>query len=116
MREKLLQLLNEKEFVSGEHIAKELGVSRTAIWKQIKSLQSLGYKIESVKNKGYRILSRPDIPIPEEITFDLSTNIIGREVFYFKTISSTNKYAKQLLIMYRYYQNRQSGSMLVHWQ
>jgi len=96
MREKLLQLLNEKEFVSGEHIAKESGVSRTAIWKQIKSLQSLGYKIESVKNKGYRILSRPDIPIPEEITFDLGTNIIGREVFYFKTISSTNKYAKQL--------------------
>jgi len=96
MREKLLQLLNETEFVSGEHIAKELGVSRTAIWKQIKSLQSLGYKIESVKNKGYRILSRPDIPIPEEITFDLGTNIIGREVFYFKTISSTNNYAKQL--------------------
>lgn len=97
MREKLLDLLDEKKYISGEQIAKKLEVSRTAIWKQIKKLRELGYKIESIKNKGYRLISRPDIPIEEEIKHGLKTKIVGRKIHYFKTLSSTNQYAKQLV-------------------
>jgi BirA family biotin operon repressor/biotin-[acetyl-CoA-carboxylase] ligase len=96
MRIKILDLLTEEKFVSGESLAKKLNVSRTAIWKQIKILQKYGYKIETVKNKGYRLISRPDIPIFEEITEGLNTTIIGKKIFYFKTIDSTNIYAKKL--------------------
>ena len=96
MREKLLELLKKDCFVSGEHLAKELGVSRTAIWKQIKILRDVGYEIQSVKNKGYKLISRPDIPIPEEVSIGLNTKIIGRKIHYFKSISSTNLYAKKL--------------------
>ena len=97
MRKKILELLDEKKFVSGEILAKKLNVSRTAIWKQIKILQKYGYQIESVKNKGYRLVSRPDIPIFEEVTDGLNTKIIGKNIFYFKTIDSTNIYAKKLV-------------------
>ena len=97
MKNKLLSLLNNGSLISGELLAEQLKVSRTAVWKQINSLRDLGYEIESIKNKGYRLKSRPDIPIPEEITIDLNTKIIGREVYYFKEISSTNLYAKQLV-------------------
>jgi len=97
MRIKILESLNEGNFVSGETLAKKLNVSRTAIWKQIKILQKFGYRIESVKNKGYRLISRPDVPIFEEITEGLNTKIIGKKIFYFKTIDSTNIYAKKLV-------------------
>jgi len=97
MRREILHLLDEQNFVSGELLAKKLGVSRTAIWKQIKVLQNLGYEIESVRNRGYRLVSRPDIPLSEEISADLNTNIIGKNVVYFETIDSTNSYGKKLV-------------------
>jgi len=95
MRDKILLLL-KNDFISGEKLAKTLGVSRTAVWKQINSLKKSGYKIESIKNKGYRLISRPDTPLPEEINAGLSTKIIGKNVYYFEKISSTNFFAKEL--------------------
>ena len=97
MKEKILELLNEKDFVSGEHLAKKLGVSRTAVWKQINNLKKIGYKIESVKNKGYRLSSTPDIPIETELKKGLKTKIIGQKTFYFPEIESTNQYAKKIV-------------------
>ena len=51
----LLPLLADGEFRSGQDLATALGVSRTAIWKQLNKLQALGLAIESVKGRGYRI-------------------------------------------------------------
>ncbi|HEC82011.1 MAG TPA: biotin--[acetyl-CoA-carboxylase] ligase [Thermoplasmatales archaeon] len=97
MRKKLLELLSRNGFMSGEKIAEQLGVSRTAVWKQINTLKEMGYKITSVKNKGYHLESRPDIPYPEEVCPKLNTKIIGKNLYYFKTLSSTNLYAKELI-------------------
>ena len=97
MRVEILRLLGDGGFVSGEYIAEHLGVSRTAVWKQIKSLQNMGYDIESVKNKGYRLVSRPDIPIAEEVTLELDTQVIGKDIYYFKSLASTNLFAKKLV-------------------
>jgi len=97
MRQKLLRLLNNGDFISGEILAKKLNVSRTAVWKQINNLGKIGYKFESVKNKGYRLVSKPDKPIPEEITPYLDTRIIGREFHYFEKVGSTNTKAKELI-------------------
>lgn len=96
MRDKILSLLNNHGFVSGEKIAEQLGLSRTAVWKQIETLRGMGYRIISVKNKGYSLVYRPDIPYPEEILPDLNTKIIGRKLCYFKTLSSTNLFAREL--------------------
>jgi len=93
---KILQLLSDGAFISSETVANNLNITQDSISKKIKSLQKLGYKIEYVKNKGYRLISNPDMLIPEEIATGLNTDIIGKDVFYFKSISSTNIYAKQL--------------------
>ena len=93
---KILQLLSDGAFISSETVANNLNITQDSISKKIKSLQKLGYKIEYVKNKGYRLISNPDILIPGEIATGLNTDIIGKDVFYFKSISSTNIYAKQL--------------------
>ena len=97
MREKILNLLKTDDHISGEKIAEILNVSRTAVWKQINSLKKDGYEIDSIKNKGYRLLSRPDIPFSEEISKNLCTEIIGNTIIYFPEISSTNLHAKKLI-------------------
>ncbi len=57
-RLRLLALLADGEFRSGEKLAKRLRVSRGGIWKLIHTLQDLGIEIESVARQGYR-LPRP---------------------------------------------------------
>ncbi len=96
MNDKIFGLLKKDTFVSGEILAKNLGISRTAIWKQIKSLKDVGYEIESVKNKGYRLISKPDVPLPEEIKYGLETKVIGTDIVYFRKINSTNLYCKNI--------------------
>ena len=44
---------NKSVFLSGEEIARRLGVSRNAVWKAIKALQAGGYPIQAVQNRGY---------------------------------------------------------------
>ena len=51
----LLQILADGEFHSGESLGEMLGVSRTAVWKQLKKLDALGLDCHSVKGRGYRL-------------------------------------------------------------
>jgi BirA family biotin operon repressor/biotin-[acetyl-CoA-carboxylase] ligase len=52
----LLPLLADGEFRSGQDLADALGVSRTAVWKQVNKLaMETGLVIDSVKGRGYRI-------------------------------------------------------------
>ena len=56
-KERLLQFLEQHsgEFTSGEALAQQLQVSRTAIWKAINALRASGYKIQATQNRGYRL-------------------------------------------------------------
>ena len=51
----LLPLLADGEFHSGEEFAQALGVSRTAVWKQLQRLTELGLELEAIRGRGYRI-------------------------------------------------------------
>lgn len=74
MKAKVLKALREsEEFLSGQQLCSRLGVSRTAVWKVITQLKEEGYQIESVRNKGYRLLSAPDIYSESEIKSRLRT-------------------------------------------
>lgn len=53
--EKVVRLLNDGCFHSGEVLGSALGISRAAIWKQLQALTALGLQIDSVKGKGYRL-------------------------------------------------------------
>ena len=65
--EKIFDILSQaNDYVNGEKIAQELGISRTSIWKAIQKLEKEGIQIESVKNRGYR-LTAGDLLIPDWI-------------------------------------------------
>lgn len=92
----LTTLKNASGFVSGEELAASCGVSRAAVWKAIRSLESEGWKIEAVQNRGYRLLSQPDVIDRNRIVeklHELGCNV--KNVFAFATIDSTNSEAKR---------------------
>lgn len=99
MKEKILDLLlkNRFRFLSGEEISKVLGVTRTAIWKQINGLREDGYKIESVKRQGYRLTELPDNLCAEEIRLRLQSDFI-RDIYVLAETASTNEVAKKKAI------------------
>lgn len=96
--DKIVRLLksHQSEFLSGEELSKSLGLSRAAIWKNIKKLQSLGYKIKSKQKSGYRLVAKTNLMLPWEISDGLQTEIIGRKIYYFNTIDSTQNFALKL--------------------
>ena len=59
-------LATEKDYVSGEKIAERLNLSRTSVWKAIQRLQQEGLEIDSIKNRGYKLLYG-DLILPQEI-------------------------------------------------
>ncbi|MBS5302898.1 MAG: biotin--[acetyl-CoA-carboxylase] ligase [Clostridia bacterium] len=96
MKEEILDILKSADgYISGERISEMLNVSRTAIWKHIKSLRESGYKIESVTNKGYRLISSPDIITESGIKSGLTTDFIGHSLFIYDETDTTNNRAKE---------------------
>lgn len=51
----LLAVLADGQFHSGDELGEMLGVSRTAVWKQLKKIEALDLPLVSVKGKGYCI-------------------------------------------------------------
>lgn len=97
MEEKILkELKNAQDYISGEGLSSNLMISRSAIWKHIKNLKAKGYIIEGISNKGYKLISTPDLLNSNEISELLTTAQLGRNIIHFDTIDSTNKKAKEL--------------------
>lgn len=91
IKEKILStLINAKgEPVSGQKLADELHISRTMIWKHLKSIEEDGYVIEAIKKKGYILQSIPDLVTPEQILPKLNTKQLGRNIDYYTSCTST---------------------------
>lgn len=97
MKARILTILsNSNGYVSGQQLCEQLGVSRTAVWKVINRLKEEGYLIDSVSNKGYRLLSQPDVVTKEAILSKIQTKYMGKNVFSYDEVTSTNTIAKQL--------------------
>lgn len=92
----LAALRSAKGHISGQELCERLGVSRTAVWKEMKKLKAEGYRIEAVSNKGYRLIGAPDILSAEEIASFCKTSWTGKEVAYYDVTDSTNIQAKRL--------------------
>lgn len=54
----LMRLLSDGEVHSGEQLGETLGISRAAVWKQLKKLEALGVELVAVKGRGYRLARR----------------------------------------------------------
>ncbi|OAB46883.1 bifunctional biotin--[acetyl-CoA-carboxylase] synthetase/biotin operon repressor [Paenibacillus antarcticus] len=95
--ETLLNILLEDPngFVSGEEMSRRLSISRTAVWKQINKLRTLGYEFEAVSNKGYRILIKPDNLDKLTLNNALNTVMMGSVLEIIKSTVSTQEEARQ---------------------
>lgn len=96
MKTEVLRMLKETDgYVSGQELCEQFHVSRTAVWKVIKQLETEGYEIEAVRNKGYRLKMAGDILSRTELLSSINTEWAGREVLYFDETDSTNTELKK---------------------
>lgn len=97
MQKKILDiLLNADDFISGQEISEKLGVSRQAVWKSINALKEKGYEIQSVTNRGYRLVSSPNYLNESSLKTLLHNKIIGKNLIVLDSVNSTNDYLKKL--------------------
>lgn len=88
---------NRDQFLSGEELAQKAQVTRAAVWKAMKELKEEGYKIESKRKTGYRLLLENDLISPQGISSYLKQDLKKLDIFSYKTIDSTNEEGKRLL-------------------
>lgn len=116
-KEKLLELFESSKgvFLSGEEIAKNIGCSRTAVWKAVQNLRDDGYNIEAIPNKGYSLSTETDIVSAQGIAKYLGPLCDELEITVLPVVDSTNTYIREraqngeLQDGYTVLANRQTG-------
>jgi BirA family biotin operon repressor/biotin-[acetyl-CoA-carboxylase] ligase len=89
----LLRAAGPAGYISGQSLAKSGKISRSAIWKQVRTLRQYGYGIESSRGLGYRLVTDTTNPVPWELGKILKTKFIGRDVLYLQVAESTQSVA-----------------------
>ncbi|RLD99064.1 MAG: biotin--[acetyl-CoA-carboxylase] ligase [Aquificota bacterium] len=84
------------ETVSGEAMAREVGMSRVALHKRIEVLKSQGIPIKSIPRRGYTLEEIPDLLIPPLFLALLKSQEIGRNYHFLEQTDSTNRVAREL--------------------
>lgn len=96
-KEKILELFesNRDVYFSGEELAQKLSISRTAVWKAVKSLQNEGYAIDAVTNKGYSLSAKTDILSVQGIRKYLCSEMTDIDISVMEISSSTNAIVRE---------------------
>ncbi len=99
VKSSLLEMLekNKGEVLSGERIAGELGCTRAAVWKAVKSLREDGYRIEAGPNKGYMLAKDTNRLSQEGIRLFLDDSKVKIDIY--DKLESTNQTAKKEAMM-----------------
>ncbi len=93
MHHALLATLNDCEFHSGEHLAQQLGVTRAAVWKHLKSLrEDFGIEVHAVTGRGYRLVRPVELLDKSLIQRSVRQQVEDMQVETFLNIDSTNRY------------------------
>jgi BirA family biotin operon repressor/biotin-[acetyl-CoA-carboxylase] ligase len=103
MRTRDILLKNLKEardtWVSGQFLSEGLSMTRSAVWKQIRTLKEEGYEIAASPRKGYRLCGVPDLLLMHEIRDGLKTKVFGQtQACYFRQTDSTNLRAREMAV------------------
>jgi BirA family biotin operon repressor/biotin-[acetyl-CoA-carboxylase] ligase len=97
-RQRLLGLLSDGAFHSGERLAKRLRISRGGIWKIVTTLRALGIEIQSVPRQGYRLPRSIDLYDKAAIlaaTSEQARSALTRTDVLL-TVDSTNRFISDL--------------------
>ena len=124
MKTKLLEILLNNQYISGQEISYKLGISRTAVWKHINSLREDGYGIDSQFGKGYKLIHMNKYVTPEKIMLGLKCKLFAKNIIHFHEIESTNEEAKRIAekghpegtLVIAETQTAGKGRMGRHWQ
>src|SRR5438270_5817054 len=94
----LLRLLaqNATIVISGARIAREIGVSRSTVWRWVERLRELGVKVKGQAATGYFLEKVPDILTADELKRRLKGSLFGRRIYHFFKTDSTNRVAFEL--------------------
>ena len=92
-KQALLQALSGAagQYISGEQLARTLGVSRAAVHKAAAALTAQGYTLEAIPRRGYRLLGGDPF----------CTDAVGEypaPIHLYETLDSSNQTAKQLAL------------------
>lgn len=91
---KLLERNRDKD-LSGQDMAEQLGVTRAAVWKAVRSLKEEGYHVDAANNRGYRLMADSDVLSAEGIRLHLTEHYSDREIVICKCVDSTNMEVKR---------------------
>jgi BirA family biotin operon repressor/biotin-[acetyl-CoA-carboxylase] ligase len=83
--------------VSGEKLAKDLRVSHSTLARWIEKLRESGIEIRGELFTGYRLVRLPDVLLPQLIRPRLRTRMLGRNLYHFYDVDSTNLFAGRLI-------------------
>lgn len=101
-KDRILEELEARhgESVSGEQMASELGISRNAVWKAVKQLQTDGYDIIAARNRGYALSDENDVLSARGIEryLSLPMKAYAKRIKIYDSLESTNKSAKEMAI------------------
>ena len=94
----LLTLLAENAtiIISGARIAKEIGVSRSTVWRWMERLRGLGVKVKGQPATGYFLEQVPNILTPDMLKQRLKGSLFGKHIYHFFKTDSTNRVALEL--------------------
>ena len=94
----LLALLSDNAMIviSGAKIAREIGVTRVTVWRWIEKLRALGVRVKGHPRTGYQIEKVPDILAPKLLHRRLQPGPLGKRIYHFFKVDSTNSVAMAL--------------------
>lgn len=92
-----LLLAHQDKPLSGEAISREMGVSRSAVWKGMDRLRQTGWEIDSATNRGYQLVRIPDL-----LTLPLVEHFLPQPrtapIHIFDQLDSTNTQGQRMVL------------------
>jgi BirA family biotin operon repressor/biotin-[acetyl-CoA-carboxylase] ligase len=106
----LLTLLSQNAtiVISGERIAREIGVSRSMVWHWMQRLRELGVRVKGQAATGYFLEKVPDILLPDLLRGRLKGKLFGKRFYHYFKTDSTNRVAMELA-----YANEPEGAVVL---
>ncbi|HYK38419.1 MAG TPA: biotin--[acetyl-CoA-carboxylase] ligase [Candidatus Eremiobacteraceae bacterium] len=94
--------------VSGARIAREIGVSRSTVWRWVQRLRELGVRAKGHPSAGYYLEKVPDLLTPDMLKSRLKGSLFGKHIHHFLKTDSTNRVAMELG-----YENEPEGTVVL---
>src|SRR5467141_810538 len=82
--------------VSGARVAREIGGSRSTVWKWVERLRELGVRVKGHPRTGYFLERVPDILTADMLRQRLKGSLFGKRIYHFFKVDSTNRVALEL--------------------